>query len=169
VQLLTEAGYPDGFSATLHLPAPYPLHRGAGEIIANQLAKVGIDLEIQVIEWGAWLEQIYGNREFELTVVGLTGKLDPNTILNRYLSGSSRNTGSFNSPEYDELLAQGLTETDTQQRVEIYHELQTILAEQAANVFIMDPSQLAVMQQDIEGWENYPIYVLDLAVLSRTE
>jgi peptide/nickel transport system substrate-binding protein len=167
--LLAEAGYPDGFKATLHLPASYPLHRGAGEIIADQLAKVGIDLEIRVIEWGTWLEQIYTNREFELTVVGFTGKLDPNSVLNRYLSTSSRNFGNFNSPEYDQLLAQGLLENDQQKRIEIYQELQAILAREASNVYIMDPSQLAVMQKEIEGWNNYPVYVLDLAALSRTK
>jgi len=167
--LLTEAGYPDGFTATLHLPAPYPLHRGAGEIIADQLAKVGIELNIQVIEWGTWLEQIYTNREFDLTVVGFTGKLDPHTVLNRYQSASSRNFGNFNSPEYDELLALGLAESDPSQRLGIYHQLQKILALEASNVYIMDPNQLAVMSKDIEGWENYPVYILDLAPLSRSK
>lgn len=167
-ELLTEAGYPNGFTATLHLPAPYPLHRGAGEIIADQLVQVGIDLEIRVIEWGTWLEQIYTNREFALTVIGFTGKLDPHPILNRYLSTSSRNFGNFNSPRYDELLAQGLVESDGDKRIEIYQELQNILAQEASNVYIMDPSQLAVMRQEIEGWNNYPVYVLDLATL-RTQ
>lgn len=168
-ELLSQAGYPDGFSATIHLPAPYPLHRGAGEIIVDQLAQVGIDLKIQVIEWGTWLEQINANREYELTVVGFTGRLDPNSLLNRYQSASSRNLSNFNSPRYDELLAKGLVESDPQKRVEIYHELQTILAQEASNVYIMDPSQLAVMRQEIEGWNNYPVYVLDLAGLSRTQ
>lgn len=168
-QLLAEAGYPQGFSATLHLPAPYPLHRGAGEIIADQLVEVGIKLDIQVIEWGTWLEQIYTNREFELTVVGFTGKLDPHTVLNRYLSTSSRNFGNFNSPEYDELLVKGLEESDPDRRLEIYRQLQTILAEEASNVYIMDPSQLAVMNNKIEGWINYPVYVLDLAPLYRSK
>lgn len=168
-QLLAEAGYPDGFSATLHLPAPYPLHRSAGEIIADQLAAVGINLDIQVIEWGTWLEQINANREYELTVVGFTGRLDPNSILNRYQSESGRNISYFNSPEYDELLVEGLETTDAAQRQDIYHQLQTILAEEASNVYIMDPSQLAVMNKNIQGWNNYPVYVLDLAPLSRAK
>jgi len=64
-ELLAEAGYPDGFTTTLHLPAPYPLHRSAGEIITDQLAAVGINLNIQVIEWGAWLEQINSKRDYQ--------------------------------------------------------------------------------------------------------
>lgn len=166
-ELLVEAGYPNGFSARLALPAPYPLHISAGEIIADQLSQVGIQLTIQVVEWADWLETIYSNRDYDLTVIGFTGKLDPHTVLNRYQSTSSRNFGSFLSEEYDQLLAQGLRETDPGQRLEIYQRLQAILAEQASNVYIMDPNQLAVMGQSIEGWQNYPVYVLDLANLHR--
>ena len=162
-QLLTEAGYPEGFSAKLHLPAPYPLHRSAGEIIANQLAAVGIQLDIEVIEWANWLEKIYSKGDFELTVIGFDGRIDPNTVLNRYQSQSGRNFGHFNDPEYDRLLLQGLRQTDTKERQLIYQRLQTILAEKAANVYIMDPSQLAAMNKNLQGWENYPVYVLDFA------
>lgn len=165
-ELLTEAGYPNGFSAILYLPAPYPLHRNAGEIIADQLEAVGIKLKIEVIEWGTWLEQVNTNRDYQLTVVGFTGRLDPHTMLNRYQSQSGRNISYFNSPEYDELLEKGLAETDSTARIQIYHELQTILAQKASNVYIMDPSQLAVMKKDLQGWANYPVYVLDLAPLS---
>ena len=164
-ELLAEAGYPDGFSATPAPARPYPLHRGAGEILADQLARVGIDLKIRVIEWGAWLEQIYTNRDFELTVVGFTGRLDPHTMLNRYQSDSRRNTSNFSNAEYDELLDQGLLEADPAKRVEIYRRLQTILAREAVNIFIMDPNQLAVMPEKLKGWRNYPVYVLDLAAL----
>ncbi len=166
-QLLAEAGYPDGFSATLYLPAPYPLHRSAGEICADQLAAIGIHVDIQVIEWATWLEKVYTNRDFDLTVIGLDGRLDPHTVLARYESTSSRNFGNFNSPEYDRLLAQGLRETDMAARQEIYHQLQTLLAQEASNVYLMDPSQLAVMRKDVTGWRNYPVYVLDLAPLAR--
>ncbi|MDD2283524.1 MAG: ABC transporter substrate-binding protein [Eubacteriales bacterium] len=168
-ELLTEAGYPQGFSATLHLPAPYPLHRNAGEIIADQLEAVGIKLKLEVIEWGTWLEQVNANRDYELTVVGFTGRLDPHTMLNRYQSQSGRNISYFNNPEYDELLVQGLEETDHAARVEIYQQLQTILAQEASNVYIMDPSQIAVMSRDLKGWANYPVYVLDLAPLYRSK
>lgn len=168
-QLLAQAGYPDGFSATLYLPAPYPLHRSAGEICADQLADVGINLDIQVIEWATWLEKVYSNRDFELTVIGFDGRLDPHTVLGRYQSTSSRNFANFNDQEYDQLLMQGLRETNPESRKAIYHRLQTILAEKASNVYIMDPSQLAVMQKNVTGWRNYPVYVLDLAPLQRAK
>ncbi len=163
--LLEQAGYPDGFSAVIHLPAPYPLHRSAGEIIVEQLAQVGIELDIQVVEWSTWLEQVYSNRDFSLTVIGFTGKLDPHTVLGRYQSGSGRNFGNFNSPEYDELIVQGLLETEFEDRHEIYARIQEVLAEDVAGVFLMDPSQLVVMNENLTGWQQYPVYVIDLSTL----
>ena len=66
-------------------------------------------------------------------------------------------------------MVQGLEETDPAARVEIYQQLQTILAQEASNVYIMDPSQIAVMSRDLKGWANYPVYVLDLAPLYRSK
>ncbi|MTI96197.1 MAG: hypothetical protein FH749_12060 [Firmicutes bacterium] len=166
-ELLAEAGYADGFSAVLHLPAPYPLHINAGQILAHQLEQVGIELSLEIIEWSTWLEQIYQNRDFELTVIGFTGKLDPHSIIGRYQSDSSRNLNNFDNDEYDSLIRQGLEATDPAERQEIYRQVQEILALDAAAAFIMDPNQIAVMAGDIEGWQNYPVYVLDLAALSR--
>lgn len=166
-QLLADAGYPDGFSAVIHLPTSYPLHCSAGEIIAEQLDQVGIKLEIELVEWSTWLEQIYRDRDFALTVIGFTGKLDPHSVLGRYQSDSGRNFGNFQDEEYDRLLAEGVAETDFQVRYDVYSRIQEILAEQVAGVFIMDPSQLAVMNKETSGWQHYPVYVLDLASLSR--
>ncbi|HTN62792.1 MAG TPA: ABC transporter substrate-binding protein, partial [Devosia sp.] len=66
--LLAEAGYPDGFSATLKLP-PVGYARLSGQIIASQFAKVGIKLELINIEFAQWLEDVYTNHDFDLTII----------------------------------------------------------------------------------------------------
>lgn len=162
-QLLAEAGFPNGFTAVLHLPEPYRLHISAGEVLADQLEQVGINLDLQIVDWGTWLEKIYGNSEFELTIIGFTGQLDPHPLVNRYLTGSSRNFGKFSNAEFDTLLTQGITETNLEARKAIYHRMQEILAQELPAIFLMDPNQLAVMTTNVEGWQAYPIYVLDFA------
>ncbi|MEL6807180.1 MAG: ABC transporter substrate-binding protein, partial [Pseudomonadota bacterium] len=64
--LLAEAGMPDGFETTLHLPPPSYARRG-GEIIAAQLAEVGITAEIINVEWAQWLETVFRGKNFGLT------------------------------------------------------------------------------------------------------
>ncbi len=59
--LLKEAGYPNGFTVSLKLPPP-PYARKGGEIIAAELAKVGIKAEISNVEWAQWLEQVFKAR-----------------------------------------------------------------------------------------------------------
>ncbi len=54
--LLAQAGYAQGFSVTLKLPPPSYARRG-GEIIAAQLAQVGIRARIENLEWAAWLDR----------------------------------------------------------------------------------------------------------------
>jgi len=58
-ELLKEAGYPNGFEVTIKLPAIYSYSRRAGEVIADMLSKVGINLKIEIVEWGQWIERIF--------------------------------------------------------------------------------------------------------------
>ncbi|MEN8935038.1 MAG: ABC transporter substrate-binding protein, partial [Planktotalea arctica] len=73
--LLAEAGLPDGFETTLHLPPPSYARRG-GEIIAAQLAEVGIKAEIINVEWAQWLETVFRGKTFGLTVISHTEPFD---------------------------------------------------------------------------------------------
>ena len=75
--LLAEAGLAEGFKATIKLPPPTYARRG-GEIIAAQLAKVGIELEIVPVEWAQWLEQVFRGKDYDLTVVSHTEPMDIN-------------------------------------------------------------------------------------------
>ncbi len=164
-QLLAEAGVSSP-SVTLDLPAPYAIHVQAGEIVAEQLGTVGFDVALQIVEWGTWLERVYSQRDYDMTIVGLAGRLDPHEVLVRYESSSSRNFFNFQNPEYDALIAEGQTASHDE-RIAVYNRAQEILTEDVAGIFLMDPSQLAVMQSAIKGWESYPIYVVDAARLYR--
>ncbi len=162
-QLLKEAGY-SNLKLTVDLPAAYPLHVQTGEIIVDQLSRVGIDVTIRIIEWGTWLERVYNQRDYELTVTGLTGKLDPHTILSRYVSSEPKNFTNFDNQDFDELIEQGII-ASAEERRDIYKNAQEILAQDVAGVFIMDPRQLTVSKVEINGWRNYPVYVIDVSSL----
>ncbi|HHT73337.1 MAG TPA: ABC transporter substrate-binding protein [Firmicutes bacterium] len=162
-ELLREAGV-SNLKLTLTLPSDYPLHVQTGEIAAQQWEAIGIDVDIQLVEWGTWLEKVYAQRDYDVSIVGLAGRLDPHAILVRYTSGNSRNFFNFSSPEFDQLIEQGLV-LQGSERVAVYHLAQEILAREVAGVFVMDPEQLAAMRGEIQGWEHYPIYVVDAARL----
>ena len=74
-ELLTQAGYPDGFSATLKLPPPSYARR-SGEIVAAQLGQIGIRVNIENLEWAQWLDQVYTRHDFDMSIVGHAEPLD---------------------------------------------------------------------------------------------
>ncbi len=162
-ELLRQAGQ-ERLEFTLDLPAPYQIHVQTGEILAQQLAAIGVRVHLNIIEWGTWLERVYNQRDYEATIVGLAGRLDPHSVLIRYQSDSSRNFFNFNNETYDQLIDDAMQATEDD-RVELYQQAQEILAHEAAGIFIMDPEQLAVMRSGLQGWYNYPVYVIDAASL----
>src|SRR5690554_6303968 len=162
-QLLREAGQ-ENLRFTLVLPGDYAIHVQTGLLAAEQWRAVGVDVDLQIVEWGTWLERVYTQRDYDASIIGLAGRLDPHAILVRYASGNSRNFFNFSDERYDALISAGLLATGEERR-QIYLAAQEILAQQLPGVFVMDPRQLAVMVADIEGWVAYPTYVVDLARL----
>jgi peptide/nickel transport system substrate-binding protein len=73
--LLAEAGLEGGFRTTLTLP-PTPYARRGGEIVAAQLRAVGIETEIVNVEWAQWLEQVFTNHDYGLSIVSHTEPMD---------------------------------------------------------------------------------------------
>jgi peptide/nickel transport system substrate-binding protein len=167
-ELLAEAGYENGFEATLSLPEPYTIHIRAGEIIADQLKDVGINLKLEIVEWGAWLSDIYGGRKYQLTVVGFVGHLDPDPMMNKHASDHNRNFWNYNNPEVDALLAEGRETVGFEARKSIYDRIQMLLAQDAVSLYIQDPHNVVGMKKDVEGYKMYPLYVVDLRDVYRT-
>ena len=161
-QLLAEAGYPDGFETTMILPQPYDYHIRNGQVVAEQLAKVGIKVKLETMEWGTWLQQVYNGRQFALTAIGATGRLDPEPFLSPYVSTSAENMRNYANKTFDELAAQGSVEADPTKRHAIYAQMQTLLADDAAAIFLLAPLSSVTMQKDVQGWVVYPIDIYDL-------
>ncbi len=164
-ELLAEAGYPDGFSITITVPSIYSQHVSTAQIIQEELKAVGIDAEIELVEWGAWLEDVFSKGIFETTIIGLTGKLDPYEIMVRYLSTSRTNFVHYNNPEFDQKLVAGANESDAEKRAELFKECQMILTEDAVSVWTCDPSLVLAARKDLKGYTPYPLSFTDLSAL----
>jgi peptide/nickel transport system substrate-binding protein len=163
-ELLTQAGHGNGLEVTITLPGNYPLHVRTGEVIASQLAEVGIRARTEIVDWGTWLDRVYSQADYDLTVIGHPWKLDPALMLAPY--GKTRPDYYFrrgwDDPELDELLDRGRAVSDPGRRRAIYTVCQYLIARDAVNVFLQDPHRLIAARRGIGGLSVYPIYVLDL-------
>ena len=165
-ELLKEAGYENGFDLTITVPANYASHVDTALIFADQLAQVGINVQVETIEWATWLEDVYSNAQYESTIIGLTGKLDPDSVLGRFETTYSKNFFKFSNARYDELIQAARVELDETKRADMYKECQQILTEEAAAVFVCDPNLTVACRKDLKGYTFYPVGFIDFSKLS---
>ena len=163
--LLKEAGYENGFDLVITAPGNYQIHVDTAQIIAEQLKAIGVNCTIQTVEWSAWLENVYKNRDYQATVVGFdtSAAMTAQSLLARFQSESGKNVCNFHSDAYDAAYAKALAETTETAQIADYKECQRILAEEAAAVYVQDPCDLVGMRSDVAGYTFYPIYVMDLS------
>lgn len=154
--LLKEAGLAHGFSATLKLPPPSYARRG-GEIIAAQLAKVGIKLELINVEWGQWLKEVFKATNYDFTIVSHTEPLD--------IGIYARDKYYFNykSEAFKQIIDTLNVTADTKKRYELLAKAQRKLSEDAVNGFLFQLAKTGVWNAKLKGlWANAPVQANDL-------
>ena len=131
----------------------------------ESLAEVGIKAKINLVEFNTWYSDAYVDRNYEATVVAVDGKLAPNSWFVKNLSTASNNFTNYSNPEYDEVFEKAMNEIDLDQKAEYYKQLQQILADDAASIYVQDPVNLVAVNKNLEGYVFYPISAQDLSVV----
>jgi peptide/nickel transport system substrate-binding protein len=164
-ELLKEAGQ-ENLSFKIRVPSNYQVHVDTAQVISNQLAKAGIKVEIESVDWNTWLNRVYRESEFEATVVSVDGPIAyPTSFLNRYVSTASDNFVNFHSKAFDETYAKALLETDDAKQVELFKEAQKIISDECASVYIQDIDSVVINSPAFGGFEAYPLYVDDYSAM----
>ncbi len=155
--LLARAGYPDGFRAVMKLPPPSYARRG-GEIIAAQLAEIGIEVAIVPVEWAQWLDEVFRNQhDFDFTIVSHTEPLDIG------IYGRDDYYFGYRSADFNAVMEQLKGETDAAQRAALYGLAQEIIADDAVNVFLFQLARTGVQKKGLKGlWLNAPVQANDV-------
>ncbi|WVX50971.1 Heme-binding protein A [Roseobacter fucihabitans] len=161
--LLAQAGLAEGFETTLYLPPPSYARRG-GEIIAAQLADVGITAKINNVEWAQWLESVFKGKDFGLTIVSHTEPMDIGIYANPdyYFQ--------YDNPDFQALIAKLNGTTDPEVRQNMMGEAQQIIADDYVNGYLFQLAQLSVAKAGLQGlWANAPTQATDLTAVSWSE
>lgn len=158
--LLKEAGITSPLEVTITLPPP-PYARQGGEVIASQLAKVGINAKLQNVEWAQWLSNVYGAKNYDMTIISHVEPFDlGNFAKPDYYWG-------YQSPKFSEMYAKYKATASAGERTKILGDLQRLLAEDSVHAFLYQPQWVTVANRNIRGlWTNMPIFVNDLSALS---
>jgi len=128
------------------------------EILQFEAARVGIDVEITIEEWGAYLSRIQDTDDYDIFILGWVGQLDPDRAMYRQFHTDGPNNYTFFSNErLDELLEKGRTlDPASQESIDLYKEAQQIVVENAPYGFINYSEEVLLYHPHIEGITVHP-------------
>ncbi len=152
-QLLKEAGVGDDVEFTMYLPQNYALHVKAGEMYQEMLTRVGLNVKIQLIDWSTWISDVYRASKFDFTVIGHTGKLDPDGTLGGY--GEGRYVQWFND-DTASLIKEAAATIGFEERKALYDQVLEIMAEEVPFVYLGSSFRTTGLRNDVTGFRITP-------------
>jgi len=159
-ELMKEAGYANGVDVTIK-PPPFAYARRSAEIVAAQLSEANIRVKIEPVEWAQWLDVVYKQKNYDMTVVAHVSPWDQDN----YTRGLDYYYG-YKSDEMDALMKQALVESDEAKRKGLYGQIQRKIADDAVHAFMFQLPRTGVYAAKLRGiWKNSPVSVTDLAGL----
>lgn len=171
-ELLEEAGYGDGFSTTIWTNDNEQRVETA-VYVQNALKELNIDVEIEELEWGAYLDRT-ANGEHDMFILGwstVTADADYGlyALLHSSQHGSAGNRSFIADEELDRLLDEGRRETDPDKRLEIYSEAQELLVELAPMIYIHHQNYLTGVRNEVKDFwvDALGIYKLQDAYIEQ--
>jgi len=158
--LLKEAGVTTPLELSLKLPPP-PYARQGGEIIAAQLAKVGIVAKIENVEWAQWLSGVYTSKNYDLTIISHVEPFDLGNF------GKPGYYWNYESPKFNELFDKVNNAPRPADRAKLLGDVQRLIANDAVAAWLYAPQWITVANAKLKGLrKDQPIFVNDIAALS---
>lgn len=155
-QLLTKAGYPNGFSTTLFTRSEDNEDQSAAILIQESLAKIGVKVTIQKLLTAAYAGRQFGQRDMPMFFwnwISFTN--DPYydfTFLTQCKQGT--NYANYCNPKVDALIAKGMYEPNPAKRAAISVQIQKLIAQGAAHIGLGTPDSIVVLGKNVHGWNQ---------------
>lgn len=164
--LMAEAGYKDGL--TIKLTTMDSKERiNLAEVVQSQLKGIGITVEIEVLEYGTFVDTTNsGNTEmYILSWRNATGDADYNqfNLLHSSTHGPGGNRFFYADPQVDEWIEQARQEMDSKKRGELYSKAQHKQMEDALYIPVRVIENMAAVHKDVKGFDITPAGYIDLS------
>lgn len=131
----------------------------SAEIIQSHLKRVGMKVNVRIVEWSTFIHRFIDKKDFDAVILGWNLSRDPD----QYSIWNSKQTGegqynfiSYNNPEIDNLLLRGRRTFDFEKRRAVYHRMHAVFAEDLPYIFLYHPEALPVVHKRFKGPEVTP-------------
>ena len=158
--LLKEAGVTTPLQVTLTLPPP-DYARKSGEIIAAELAQVGVQAKIEDVEWAQWLSNVFKGKNYDLTIISHVEPLDIGIYANPdyYFQ--------YDSQAFRDIFARVQAAPDLEAFKAAIGDAQRQIVKDCVNVFLFQLPDVTIADAHLQGlWKNAPIFANDVSAMS---
>jgi len=156
-ELLREAGYNNDLSFTITSSPAYPWLVDTAVMVQEQLAGIGVDVEIKMVEWGTYIDTWINRTHQAMVGRNGAGSTPERALYFFFHTNGGANVWGFSDERFDELVEKARVVVDQEERAAVYAEAQKLLVnELAPNLFLNSPSQFYIASENIKGFEPTP-------------
>lgn len=161
-KLLDEAGYPKGADGKRFrvriLVNPFQ-DRRAADFVRQSLQRIGIDGEVEALDFATYVTRVYTDRAFDIALENLTNMFDPSIGVQRVFWSKNFQIGLpfSNAPHYvnpavDRLLEAAATEPDLDKRRALFFEFQQVLHDDVASIELGANPNVTIADKRVKDW-----------------
>ena len=157
-ELLAEAGYQPGDISLRLYTNENPDRIRIAEILQYECQRAGINVEVFIEEWGAYLARVQETDDFDIFILGWSGQLDPDRAMYRqFHTNGSNKYGKYSNERVDYLLERGrMVPQESQESLDVYREAQEIVVREVPYGFINYTEEVGLHHPYIGNWQAHP-------------
>jgi peptide/nickel transport system substrate-binding protein len=155
-KLLAEAGFPNGFKTKITCSPQYPEFVATSLVCQEAWKKIGVDAEVEQIEWGAYTKRSAksGGFDYDIGATAFTFRPDPDGYVYSYYKTGGDNNSGYSDPKMDDLLEQARNTTDNAKRKDLYTQIQLMVEEEVPSMFWYVKNNIEAVTDKVSGYKQ---------------
>lgn len=162
--LLTEAGYPNGFDVTITANSTYSFVQDTGLSVQQSLKDIGINATMATPDWPTFIEAT-NTGDYEIGISGGVGYVGGPAYLSSFVSGPGNLIRSYGyeNPALDQALSAGAQAGTEGEAEQAYATAFEIIKEDTPVIFPVQREQGYAYNKSVEGFKNLPGFLTNFS------
>ncbi|MGY1915023.1 ABC transporter substrate-binding protein [Blastococcus sp. SYSU DS0973] len=151
--LMQEAGVQTPITMGLMVTDEFPETVTAAQVIASQLEPIGVDVDVQTVDFATWLDR-QAQGDFDAFMLGWLGNIDPFDFYHaQHITDGGSNYQGYSNPEVDRLLNAAATETDQATRKDLYDQAAKLIVDDVSYLYLYNPDVVQAWAPGLSGYQ----------------